>query len=231
MTDTATRILIVDDDREITRVLKTALATRGYEVRIADDGEPALELLRNWPAQLIITDLAMPKMGGIALCRAIRTNSDAPIIVLSVKHQEAVKVQALENGADDYLTKPFGIDELLARIHAALRRPAIASNGLDTLTVGDFCLDLRAHRGRIQGEEVHLTPKEFHLLTILLRNAGCVLTHKKLLAEIWGRTYAEQPDAVRVLVRQLRQKIEPNPLSPIYLRTEPWVGYRFEPTR
>ena len=229
--DSAARILVVDDDRDITQVLKTALGAHGFAVRSADDGEPALELLRQWQPQLVITDLSMPGMGGIALCHAIRTHSNVPIIVLSVKNQEAVKVQALEDGADDYLTKPFGIEELLARVNAALRRASMATGPVELLALGNFKLDVRAHRVEISGQEIHLTPKEFELLTIFLRNAGRVLTTKSLLTEIWGRTYAEQPDAVRVLVRQLRRKIEPNPSSPTYVKTEPWVGYRFEPSR
>jgi two-component system KDP operon response regulator KdpE len=227
--DSAARILVVDDDRDITQVLKTALGAHGFAVRSADDGEPALELLRQWQPQLVITDLSMPGMGGIALCHAIRAHSNVPIIVLSVKNQEAVKVQALEDGADDYLTKPFGIEELLARVNAALRRASMATGHVELLALGNFKLDVRAHRVEISGQEIHLTPKEFELLTIFLRNAGRVLTTKSLLTEIWGRTYAEQPDAVRVLVRQLRRKIEPNPSSPTYVKTEPWVGYRFEP--
>lgn len=226
-----TRVLVVDDERDITRVLEKVLASHGYEVRTADDGEQALELFKQWQPQLLMTDLSMSKMGGIALIQAIRSHSGVPIIVLSVKSQETTKVQALECGADDYVTKPFGTEELLARIRAALRRVSIAPGRAETLAFGDFKLDARAHRVQIKGREVHLTPKEFDLLALLLQNAGCVMTHKSLLSELWGRTYAEQPDAVRVLVRQLRQKIEPNPSSPTYLKTEPWIGYRFEPSR
>ncbi len=230
MTISPTRILVVDDEPDITHVLYTALSARGYDVRSAEDGEPALELFQQWQPQLIITDLSMPKMGGIAFCQSIRQLSDVPIIVLSVKNQEPAKVQALESGADDYVTKPFGMDELLARVSAALRRATFVSSHAELMELGDFLVDLRAHRARIKDREIRLTPKEFDLLTILMRNAGRVLTHKRLLSEIWGRTYVEQSDAVRVLVRQLRQKIEPNPSAPTYLKTEPWIGYRFEPT-
>jgi two-component system KDP operon response regulator KdpE len=229
MTAAPTRVLVVDDERDITRVLEKALGGHGYEVRTADDGEKAMELFRKWNPQLLITDLSMPRTGGMALIQSIRSHSGVPIIVLSVKHQESIKVQALDIGADDYITKPFGIDELLARIHAALRRTTMAPGHSEVLLLGDFKVDSRAHRVEIKGQEVRLTPKEFDLLVVLMNNAGCVVTHKTLLSELWGRTYAEQPDAVRVLVRQLRQKIEPNPSAPTYLKTEPWIGYRFEP--
>jgi two-component system, OmpR family, KDP operon response regulator KdpE len=225
------RILLVDDEPQITEVVRASLTAQGYEVRTADDGQSALELFRHWEPSLVITDLAMPRMGGIVLCEAIRSSSEIPIIVLSVKMEEAVKVSALEAGADDYVTKPFGMDELLARVRGALRRSSFASNRIQILALGDFRADLEARRVEIQGKEVRLTPKEFELLTFLLRNTGKVLTHKALLRAIWGRAYTEQSDAVRVLVRQLRNKIEPNPATPKYLKTEPWVGYRFEPTQ
>jgi len=223
------RVLVVDDEPQITRVLLSSLAACGFDVQSADDGESALRAFRKWQPELIITDLSMPQMGGIALCQAIRSCSNVPIIVLSVKNQEATKVQALEAGADDYLTKPFGMDELLARVRAALRRSSAAPMETTLFDEGDFRVDLKAYRTEICGKEVHLTPKEFELLTLLLRNAGRVLTHRNLLTAIWGRTYADQPDAVRVLVRQLRKKIEPNPAVPRYLKTEPWIGYRFDP--
>jgi two-component system KDP operon response regulator KdpE len=224
-----TRVLVVDDEPQIINVLQTSLTTRGYDVRTADDGESALEVLRAWPADLVITDLSMAKMGGIALCRAIRSCSQTPIIVLSVREQESVKVEALECGADDYITKPFGMDELFARIRVALRRASAPYVPSDFVKAGTFVLDIRAHRAEIRGKEVYLTPKEYELLTFFLQNAGRVLTHKKLLQAIWGRTYAEQADAVRVLVRQLRKKIELHPATPKHLKTEPWIGYRFEP--
>jgi two-component system, OmpR family, KDP operon response regulator KdpE len=230
MNESPKRILVVDDEPEITQVLQMSLTAHGYQARSADNGKSALEVFREWQPHLIITDLSMPKMGGIALCQAIRDLSDVPIIVLSVKGQEAIKVEALECGADDYVTKPFGTNELLARVGAALRRTSNVSFRMDFIEGGDFRVDLTAHRAEIRGKELHLTPKEFDLLTFLLRNAGKVLTHKNLLAELWGRPYADQPDAVRVLVRQLRKKIEPNPAAPKYLKTEPWIGYRFEPS-
>jgi two-component system KDP operon response regulator KdpE len=222
------RVLLVDDDPQITRVLSVSFAGHGYEVRSADDGSAALDVIAHWRPDLIITDLSMPKMGGIALCRTIRASLDVPIIVLSVKGQEQIKVEALENGADDYVTKPFGTNELLARAGAALRRASAGSVRRACIEEGDFRVDLDAHRAVIRGKEIHLTPKEFDLLTFLLQNSGKVLTHKSLLVALWGRAYTEQNDAVRVLVRHLRQKIETDPATPKYLRTEPWIGYRFE---
>jgi two-component system KDP operon response regulator KdpE len=230
MNQTAKRILVVDDDPQITEVLRVSLTTQGYEVRLADDGSTALEVSAQWQPDLIITDLSMPKIGGMALCQAIRGISNVPIIVLSVKGKETTKVEALECGADDYVTKPFGMNELLARAAAALRRAATVSPRMDSIEQGDFLVDISAHRAEIRGKEVYLTPKEFDLLTFLMRNAGKVLTHKNLLTALWGKTYIDQPDSVRVLVRHLRKKIETNPGAPKYLRTEPWIGYRFEPT-
>ena len=223
------RILVVDDESQITLSIQLSFTLSGYEVRSAVDGEAALEVFRRWNPELIITDLVMPRMGGIDLCRAIRSVSDIPIIILSVKDQEFAKVEALECGADDYLIKPFGMNELLARVRVALRRISIIRT--EFIELGDFCVDLTAHRVKVCGKEVHLTPKEFELLAFLLRNAGRVLTHKTLLLAVWGRMYVDQPQTVRVLVRQLRQKIEPRPITPTYLKSEPWIGYRFEPSK
>jgi two-component system KDP operon response regulator KdpE len=228
MISSALRVLIVDDEPQITQALQASLHARGYDVQSADDGESAMEVFRQWQPALVITDLSMPKMGGIALCQAIRSCSDAPIIVLSVRGQESSKVQALESGADDYVTKPFGTDELVARMRAVVRRMSARSAKPEILEAGHFRINLGAHRAEIRGEEIHLTPREFELLTFLVRNAGKILTHKALLGAIWGRTYAEQPDVVYMLVRQLRKKIESNPAAPKYLKTEPWIGYRFE---
>jgi two-component system, OmpR family, KDP operon response regulator KdpE len=223
------KILVVDDEPQITEVLKTSFDSHGYEVQVADDGRTALEVFWRWRPNLVITDLSMPIMGGLALCQEIRSASDVPIIVLSVRDQEAAKVQILECGADDYVTKPFGMDELLARVRSALRRTSGLPFRSEVVELGDFVLDTTAHRVKIKGTQIHLTPKEFDLLSYLLRHAGRVLTHKMLLTAVWGRAFTDQPDTVRVLVRQLRRKIEPDPAIPTYLQTEPSIGYRFEP--
>jgi len=223
------RLLVVDDEPDITRVLGTFLGTQGYSVRTVDDGARALKVMSEWSPDLIITDLSMPNMGGIAFCREVRKSSSVPIVVLSVRGEESTKVEALNSGADDYVTKPFGMDELLARVRAALRRSRQSNHLMTRFEAGDFRIDQEAHTVHVKGREVRLTPKEFQLLTYLIRNAGRVLTPRTLLAEVWERTYTEQLDNVRALIRQLRKKIEPNPSSPRYLKTEPWVGYRFYP--
>ena len=226
------RILIVDDEPQITRVLRTGLTTRGYDVRVAAEGESALDTLNDWHPDLVVTDLAMPNVGGLELCRRIRAMSPVPIIVLSVKGEERTKVEALDLGADDYVTKPFGIDELLARVRATLRRaPAPSTEDTDStvLEAGDFRLDVETRKVIVLGKEIHLTPKEFDLLAHLMRQAGKVLTHRKLLTAIWGANYGEQTEYLRVFIGQLRKKIEPDPGSPRYILTEPWIGYRFDP--
>jgi two-component system KDP operon response regulator KdpE len=225
------RILIADDEPQITRVLRTGLATRGYDVRAAADGESALDTFNDWHPDLVVTDLSMPNMDGLELCRRLRLVSQIPIIVLSVKGEEKIKVEALDAGADDYVTKPFGIEELLARVRAALRRAPSTSDDLAStlLETGDFRLDLETRSVTVQGKDIHLTPKEFELLTHLVRHAGKVLTHRKLLTALWGGNYAEQTEYLRVFIGQLRKKIEPDPAVPRYILTEPWIGYRFDP--
>lgn len=226
------RILIADDEPQITRVLRTGLTTRGYDVRVAADGESALERFNDWHPDLVVTDLSMPNMDGIELCRRLRLISEIPIIVLSVKGEEKTKVQALDAGADDYVTKPFGIEELLARIRATLRRAPVASGDHEASTVleaGDFRLDVETRRVSVLEKEIHLTPKEFELLAHLMRHSGKVLTHRKLLSAIWGANYGEQTEYLRVFIGQLRKKIETDPSTPRYILTEPWIGYRFDP--
>jgi two-component system, OmpR family, KDP operon response regulator KdpE len=225
------RILMVDDEPQIRRVLRTSLTSHGYEVRSAADGESALETFGDWPPHLVITDLSMPNMNGLELCRRLRKITTVPIIVLSVKGEERVKVEALDAGADDYVTKPFGIDELLARVRAALRRAGekTAEDSTSTvLEVGDFRVDLESRSLSVEGREVRLTPKEYDLLLYLLRHPGKVLTHHKLLAAVWGGNYTEQTEYLRVFIGQLRKKIEPSAV-PRYILTEPWIGYRFNP--
>jgi two-component system KDP operon response regulator KdpE len=223
------RILVVDDEPQLTRVLRRSLTTKGYDVRIAGDGEFALQTFHDWPPELVITDLAMPNMSGLELCRRLRAISEVPIIVLSVRGEETAKVEALDAGADDYVTKPFGMDELLARIRATLRRKPAGDSKSQILEVGDFRIDLEAHSAAQSGKEVRLTPKEFDLLVHLMRNAGKVLTHRTLLGAVWGGDYTEQNEYLRVFIGQLRKKIEPDPSTPRYILTEPWIGYRFNP--
>ena len=223
------RILIVDDEPQITRVLRTSLDAHGYDLRVANDGDTALQIARDWSPDLMITDLSMPVMDGLELCRRFRRNSNAPIIVLSVKGEERTKVQALDAGADDYVTKPFGINELLARVRANLRRAPQEESSPGVIEEGHFRIDLDAHVVSVRNSEVKLTPKEFDLLVYLARNSHKVVTHRKLLSAVWGANSAEQPEYLRVFIGQLRKKIETHPGTASYIITEPWVGYRFEP--
>ena len=222
------RVLVVDDEPQITRVLKTVLTSQGYQVRTAAEGEAALSNFAEWRPELVITDLYMPHMDGVELCRRIRAISTVPIIVLSVKGEEKTKVEALDSGADDYVTKPFGIDELLARVRAALRRGSGESE-VASFDAGDFRVDLEARRVHARGHEVRLTPKEFELFVYLARHPNRVITHRTLLEAVWGEASQEQPEYLRVFMGQLRKKLEPDPSTPRYLVTEPWVGYRFNP--
>lgn len=225
-----TRILVVDDEPQITRVLRRSLTTHRFEVRVASDGEAALELFHDWHPDLVITDLSMPNVGGLELCRRLRLVSEVPIIVLSVKGEERTKVEALDAGADDYVTKPFGIDELLARVRAALRRTtARFDDASHMIEIGDFHIDLAGHGATVKGRELRLTPKEFELLAYLIQHPVKVLTHRTLLAAVWGGNYTEQTEYLRVFIGQLRKKIEADPANPRYIRTEPWIGYRFQP--
>jgi len=220
------RILVVDDEPQLTRVLRTSLVTHGYDVRVADDGESALKIFRDWSPGLIVTDLAMPNLGGLELCREVRALSDVPIIVLSVRGEEKTKVEALDAGADDYVTKPFGMDELLARVRATLRR-APADQASKILDVGDFRVDIEGHSITHREKELRLTPKEYDLMVYFVRHPGKVLTHRALLAAVWGGDYTEQTEYLRVFIGQLRKKIEADPSNPRYILTEPWIGYRF----
>jgi two-component system, OmpR family, KDP operon response regulator KdpE len=223
-------ILVVDDEPQITRVLKTTLSSHGYGIRTAADGKQALQELKGWSPDLVITDLRMPNMGGLELCRAIRAESRIPIIVLSVKGEESIKVEALDAGADDYVTKPFNINELLARVRAALRRAAVRLEPeTAVIEIGDFRIDIPARKIEVKEKEVHLTPKEFDLLVYLARHPGKVVTHHALLTAVWGANSAQQPEYLRVFVGHLRKKFEPDERAPRYIVTEPWVGYRFEP--
>ncbi len=223
------RVLVVDDEPQITRVLRTVLSSQGYQVRTAAEGESALSSFSEWRPELVITDLFMPHMDGIELCKRIRSTSNVPIIVLSVKGEERSKVEALDVGADDYITKPFGTDELLARVRAALRRGAGGTSDVPSFDVGDFRVDLEGRRVHVRGNEVRLTPKEFDLFVYMARHPNRVITHRTLLEAVWGEASQEQPEYLRVFMGQLRKKLEPDPSQPRYLVTEPWVGYRFNP--
>ncbi|HUF02694.1 MAG TPA: response regulator transcription factor [Aridibacter sp.] len=224
----SSKILVVDDEPQLLRVLRRSLSAHRFDVRSASDGESALEVFNDWDPDLVITDLSMPVMDGLSLCRELRRVSKLPIIVLSVKGEETTKVEALDAGADDYVTKPFGIEELLARVRAALRRAPEDEDAKEILKAGDFVVDRAAYRISVRGQEVHLTPKEYELLTFLIQNRGRVLTHRTLLAAVWGGDFVLQPEYLRVFIGNLRKKIELDPSKPRYITTEPWVGYRFD---
>jgi two-component system KDP operon response regulator KdpE len=224
----AARVLLVDDEVPIQKAVGPLLSSRGYDVRTAANGSQALAAFAEWSPDLIILDLGLPDIPGIEVCRRIRETSEVPILVLSARGQEKDKVDALDRGADDYITKPFGPEELLARIRTALRR-AFKPEAADTgqVEAGDLVVDFDRHRVVRDGEEIRLTPKEFSLLALLAQHAGRVLTHRTILKEIWGPNAVNQPEHLWVLVRQLRKKIERDPTSPQYVVSEPWVGYRF----
>jgi len=224
------RILVVDDEPQIRRVLRTTLSAQGYEVFDVKTGEDALLAIRDQRFDLVLLDVNMPGMGGLAACREIRSGSDAAIIMLTVRNSEQDKVTALDAGADDYITKPFGIPELSARIRAALRRLPTRLEGEDEkVRLDGVEIDLQARRVRKAGNEIRLTPKEYDLLHYLIANPNVAIPHTKLLQAVWGPDYGDQVEYLRVFVNQLRKKIEPDPSRPRYLLTEPWVGYRFEP--
>jgi len=207
-------------------VLRAALSAQGYDVRTANDPDEGLRVFRDWAPDLVITDLMMPGMSGVEVCRNIRTHSVTPVLVLSVREHERSKVEALDAGADDYVTKPFSIQELLARVRAHLRRAPERTTA--AIEVGDFVVDSQAHTIAVQGKTIHLTPKEFDLLLHLASNAGKVMTHRALLTSVWGAQSAHQPEYLRVFVGQLRKKLETE-TGRQYIQTEPWVGYRFIP--
>jgi len=222
------RVLVVDDEPQITRVLRTVLASQGYQVQTAPEGQSALNTFTEFRPELVITDLFMPHMDGLELCRRIRAVSNVPIIVLSVKGEERSKVEALDSGADDYVTKPFGIDELLARVRATSRRSG-GDAEVSSFEAGAFRVDLEGRRVHVRGQEVRLTPKEFDLFVYMARHPNRVITHRTLLEAVWGEASQEQPEYLRVFMGQLRKKLEADPSNPRYLVTEPWVGYRFNP--
>jgi two-component system KDP operon response regulator KdpE len=221
------RILVVDDDPQIRRVMRVTLTAHGYEVDDATNGETALERLRERPADLVLLDMNMPGIGGLETCRAMRSGSEIAIIMLTARDSEADKVSALDAGADDYVTKPFNMNELLARIRAALRRaPWAATAGANRLTLGAAEIDFDARQVVTADRRVRLTPKELDVLRYLATHANKAVTHRELLQAVWGPDFGEEVDYLRVVVNQLRKKIEAQPSKPVYLVTEPWVGYR-----
>jgi two-component system KDP operon response regulator KdpE len=225
----AGKILVIDDEPQIRRVMRVILSGENYEVLEARSGDAALLRFRESLPDLVLLDLNMPGMSGLETCRAIRESSDVPIIVLTVRHEEDEKVEALDAGADDYVTKPFGKQELLARIRAALRRsPASPAAGPRTLSAGELEIDFEARKIRSGNKAVRLTPKEFDLLRYLVAHAGKPVPHRELLQAVWGPDYGDQTDYLRVFITHLRKKIEPNPAKPQYILTDPWLGYRFE---
>ena len=223
----AGKVLVVDDDPQIRRVMKATLVGHSYEVLEARTGEEALEMFARESPNLVLLDMNMPGMGGLETCRALRAASDVPVIVLTVRNSEKDKVAALDAGADDYVTKPFGIEELLARIRAALRRsPTGPEGGPRTFETAGLEIDFELRRVRAQGRDVRLTPKEFELLRCLVTHAGRPVPHRELLQAVWGPDYGDEPEYLRVFINQLRKKIEANPAKPTIILTEPWVGYR-----
>jgi two-component system, OmpR family, KDP operon response regulator KdpE len=225
---TSARILVVDDAPQVRRTLRATLTVEDYTVSEARDGAEALELFSSQPFDIILLDVNMPGMDGLQACREIRSKSEVPIIMLTVRDTERDKVLALDASADDYVVKPFGMQELLARIRAALRRTSLQDK-LPAFDSKDLSIDFDTRRVTARGDEVHLTPKEFELLRQLVANQGKPLTHRRLLQVVWGPDHGDETDYLRVAINQLRTKIEPDPAHPRFILTETWIGYRFEP--
>jgi two-component system KDP operon response regulator KdpE len=223
-------ILVVDDEPQIRRVMRSTLSSSGYVIAEATNGEDAIESVRKKKPDLILLDVNMPGMGGLEACREIRRATEAPIIMLTVRNAERDKVAALDAGADDYVVKPFGIQELLARVRAALRRYA-PGEAVPPFVSKDVNIDFDSRTVTVRGQDVHLTPKEYDVLKHLVANQGKPLTHRRLLQSVWGPDYGEETENLRVVINQLRKKIEADPAKPKYILTEPWIGYRFDPGR
>ena len=223
-------ILVVDDEPQIRRVLRSTLSFRGYTISEASSGEEALQLVPKLKPDLILLDVNLLGMSGVDTCREIRRSSDAPIIMLTVRNAERDKVVALDAGADDYVTKPFSIEELLARIRASLRRHPSAES-LPTFVSKELTVDFEERRVTVNGQEVHLAPKEFEVFRHLIANQGKPVSHRRLLQIVWGPEYGEETENLRVVINQLRKKIEKDSAHPKYILTEPWVGYRFQPPK
>jgi two-component system, OmpR family, KDP operon response regulator KdpE len=219
-------VLVVDDEPPIRRLLRTSLGAQGYDVSEAGSGRDALAVIERDKPDLVILDLGLPDLNGIEVIRAVRAHSTVPIIVLSVRDDERGKVEALDLGADDYVTKPFGVEELVARMRTALRHRFQAQGEKPLFVAGELAVDLVRRSVKRGGEEVHLSPKEYDLLAELVVNAGKVLTHRHILSKVWGPAHTEDAQYLRVFIRNLRHKLEPDPARPRYILTEPGVGYR-----
>jgi len=226
----AATILVVDDEPQIRRVMRSTLSIHSYVIIEVNNGEAAIEAVRKHRPDLVLLDVNMPGIGGLEACREIRRASDAPIIMLTVRNAERDKVAALDAGADDYVVKPFGIEELLARIRAALRRYS-PGDEIPPFASKDVNIDFESRQVTVRGRAVHLTPKEYDVLKHLVANQGKPLTHRRLLQSVWGPDYGEETENLRVVINQLRKKIEADPGHPKYILTEPWIGYRFQPQR
>jgi two-component system, OmpR family, KDP operon response regulator KdpE len=223
-------ILVVDDEPQIRRVMRSTLSAHGYVITEAMTGEEGVASARKTRPDLVLLDMNMPGMGGLEACREIRRSTEAPIIMLTVRNAERDKVMALDAGADDYVVKPFGIEELLARIRSALRRYA-PGDAVAPFVSKDLTIDFESREVTVRGRSVHLTPKEYEVLKHLVANQGKPLTHRRLLQSVWGPDYGEETENLRVVINQLRKKIEADPARPKYILTEPWIGYRFQPQR
>ncbi|MHB1445504.1 MAG: response regulator [Acidimicrobiales bacterium] len=226
MTGAGTKLLLVDDEVRFARTLGLGLGAQGYEVTVAPDGRAALELAAQLKPEVVLLDLGLPDLDGVGVVRRMRSWMNAPIIVLSARHEEASKVAALDAGADDYVTKPFGMDELLARLRAALRRMDAGPRDEPVIATPHFDLDLSTRRATVGAEEVHLTPKEWQMVEVLARAPGRLVTQRELLREVWGPQYRTETEYLRVFMASLRRKLEPDPRHPRYLVTDPGVGYR-----
>jgi two-component system, OmpR family, KDP operon response regulator KdpE len=226
----AENILVIDDEPQIRRVMRTTLSSHGYVITEATTGEEGVDAVRKSKPDLVLLDMNMPGIGGLEACKEIRHSTDAPIIMLTVRNAERDKVAALDAGADDYVVKPFGIEELLARVRSALRRYA-PGDSVAPFVTKEMSIDFEARTITVRGNDIHLTPKEFDVLKHLVANQGKPLTHRRLLQAVWGPDYGEETENLRVVINQLRKKLEADPAKPKYILTEPWIGYRFQSPR
>jgi two-component system, OmpR family, KDP operon response regulator KdpE len=226
----AENILVIDDEPQIRRVMRTTLSSHGYVITEATTGEEGVDAVRKSKPDLVLLDMNMPGIGGLEACKEIRHSTDAPIIMLTVRNAERDKVAALDAGADDYVVKPFGIEELLARVRSALRRYA-PGDSVAPFVTKEMSIDFEARTINVRGNDIHLTPKEFDVLKHLVANQGKPLTHRRLLQAVWGPDYGEETENLRVVINQLRKKLEADPAKPKYILTEPWIGYRFQSPR